>query len=99
MLHPSLNPKSGGHWVKPESMKQWVDPANTMVKLNVLAQIIGHHLKSNGKAPLTVLEDGRTVELDPTGSDDDGDYGEADRIIIYSAFPSSNQAIVDVSNH
>lgn len=98
MLHPSLNPKSGGHWMKPESMEEWKDPSNTTIKLDIVAQVVLHHLERNGRAPLMAAENGRTLLDEPNGMNDDGEYTEDDRIIIYSAFPSSNQAIIDVSH-
>lgn len=78
-------------------MEKWKDPSNTTIKLDVLAQVVRHHLERNGRVPQTTGEDGRTLVDEPNSAGDDAEYAEDDRIIIYSAFPSSNQAIVDVS--
>ncbi|KAI6029042.1 P-loop containing nucleoside triphosphate hydrolase protein [Pisolithus microcarpus] len=95
MLHPMLNPKNGGHWKKPESLEKWQN-TETTIKLDTLARVVHHHLEKNGRAPLATDDDGKTLTQVPNAQDDDHDYGDDDRIVIYSAFPSSNQAIVDI---
>ncbi|KAI5988912.1 hypothetical protein EDC04DRAFT_2614443 [Pisolithus marmoratus] len=95
MLHPMLNPKNGGHWKKPASLEAWRSTEKT-IKLDTLAQVVHHHLQSNGRAPLAMDDDGKCLSPAPNAVDDTADYGEDDRIVIYSAFPSSNQAIIDV---
>ncbi|KIO00764.1 hypothetical protein M404DRAFT_151975 [Pisolithus tinctorius Marx 270] len=94
MLHPMLNPKNGGHWKRLESLEDW--QCEKTIKLDTLGQVVRHHLDSNGRAPLTMADDGQTLITSPDGVPDETDYGDDDRIIIYSAFPSSNQALIDV---
>ncbi|KAI6137600.1 P-loop containing nucleoside triphosphate hydrolase protein [Pisolithus tinctorius] len=94
MLHPMLNPKNGGHWKKPLSLSHWQEEKT--IKLDTLAHVVRHHLDSNGRVPLTMTEDGQTLTLAPDGLQDMSDYGEDDRVVIYSAFPSSNQALIDI---
>ncbi|KAI6144170.1 P-loop containing nucleoside triphosphate hydrolase protein, partial [Pisolithus thermaeus] len=80
---------------KPESLEKWQSTEKT-IKLDTLAQVVHHHLEKNGRAPLATNDDGKTLTPAPNAEDDNNDYGEDDRIVIYSAFPSSNQAIVDI---
>ncbi|KAI6103642.1 hypothetical protein F5141DRAFT_1065385 [Pisolithus sp. B1] len=80
MLHPHLNPKHPEGWVKPMSLKAWSNSDEKMIKLNVLATIIKHHLQKDGQCLLTT----------------DEDYVEPDHIVVYLAFPLSNGTIFDI---
>ncbi|KAI6139199.1 hypothetical protein BKA82DRAFT_4020244 [Pisolithus tinctorius] len=82
MLHPMLNLKNSGHWKKPLSLTHW--QKEKMIKLDILAQVIHHHLDSNGCVPLMMTEDGQTLTLAPNSLQDMSDYGEDDKVIIYS---------------
>ncbi|KAI6008888.1 hypothetical protein F5J12DRAFT_719288, partial [Pisolithus orientalis] len=93
MLHPMLNPKNSGHWKKPHSLTHWQEKT---IKLDTLAQVIHNHLDSNGHVPLMMTEDGQTLTLAPDCLQDMTDYGEDDRVIMYSAFPLSNQALINI---
>ncbi|KAI6144776.1 hypothetical protein BKA82DRAFT_4016897 [Pisolithus tinctorius] len=88
-----LNPKNGGHWKKLLSLTHWQE--EKMIKLDTLAQVICHHLDSNGCMPLMMTKDGQTLTLAPNPLQDLTDYGEDDRVIIYSTFPLSNQALIN----
>ncbi|KAI5984880.1 P-loop containing nucleoside triphosphate hydrolase protein [Pisolithus albus] len=65
-------------------------------KLDVLAQIVAHHLSTDNAQPLNVNEDGITLQPDDSPTKTAIASKEPDRIIIFSAFPSSNAAIIDV---
>ncbi|KIO04316.1 hypothetical protein M404DRAFT_26511 [Pisolithus tinctorius Marx 270] len=41
-------------------------------------------------------DDVQTLIASPNGIADDHEYGVDDQVIIYSAFPSSNQALIDI---
>lgn len=87
-------------WVAPQSLEEWKN-GKLSAKLDVLAEIVAYHLQKDGALPLEVLDDGITVS--PTDSSPTPTHPstskEADRIIIFSAFPSSNYAILDVSSN
>lgn len=97
MLHPRLNPKFGDYWRKPLSLDVWQKSEERTVKLDVLAQVVKYHLERDGQRPLTMKDDGQTLMPNESHDADLQEYPECDRIVIYSAFPSSNQAILDVS--
>ena len=98
MLHPRLNPKyDGAHWTAPDSLQAWQDSPEKTVKLDVLAQVVKHHLDSDGAEPVKMQDDGKTIGPNPEHGPDKDEYPECDRIVVYSAFPSSNGAILDVS--
>ncbi|KAI6154544.1 P-loop containing nucleoside triphosphate hydrolase protein [Pisolithus tinctorius] len=65
-------------------------------KLDILAEIVAHHLAADSSPPLNVLDDGITLKVGQSMAVDEPVSKEPDRIIIFSAFPSSNAAIVDV---
>ncbi|KAI6044344.1 P-loop containing nucleoside triphosphate hydrolase protein, partial [Pisolithus marmoratus] len=95
MLHPMLNPKNGGHWKKLVSLEAWRSTKKT-IKLDTLAQVVYYHLQSNGHAPLAMDDDGKSLSPALNAVNDTSDYGEDDQIVIYLAFLSSNQAIIDI---
>jgi len=97
MLHPRLSPKATDYWKKPASLEAWQTSDERTVKLDVLAQLVKHHLEQDGQRPLTMGEDGKTLVPKSDHSNDTATYPECDRIVVYAAFPSSNQAILDVS--
>ncbi|KIK74664.1 hypothetical protein PAXRUDRAFT_37029 [Paxillus rubicundulus Ve08.2h10] len=66
------------------------------VKLDSLAQVVLRHLSKDGEQPLTMKDDGHTLLTNPCYIKDMEGYPECDRIVVYSAFPSSNQAILDI---
>ncbi|KAI6124725.1 hypothetical protein EDD16DRAFT_1703533 [Pisolithus croceorrhizus] len=63
MLHPHLNPKHPEGWVKSMSLKAWSNSDEKMIKLNVLAIIIKHHLQKDSQCLLTTDEDGHNLIL------------------------------------
>ena len=97
MLHPRLSPKATDYWKKPESLDAWKNSDERTVKLDILAQLITYHLKKDGSKPLTTESDGKTLVSNDDYTEDIETYPECDRIVVYAAFPSSNQAILDVS--
>ncbi|KAG8213507.1 hypothetical protein J3R82DRAFT_12050 [Butyriboletus roseoflavus] len=96
MLHPRLNPKFADYWKKPETLQYWLDSEEKTIKLDILAQVVKHHLTMGGVAPLTTKADGKTLEVNTEFKADTHPYSECDRIVVYSAFPSSNAAIFDI---
>lgn len=66
-------------------------------KLDTLAKIVVHHMTQDNVHPLKALEDGKTIAVDSSAELDDRKHTDCDRIVIFSAFPSSNAAIRDVS--
>ena len=92
-----MNPKGNERekWQTPLSLDDWkANRAST--KLDVLLEIVTHHLAANNAPPLAVGPDKRTLVpvtrdlVQPCASND------CDRIVIFSMFPSSNSAIQDV---
>lgn len=84
--------------MKLELMELWKDPLNMIIKLDIVTQVVLYHLKQNSRAPLMAAKDGCTLLDEPHGINDNKEYTEDDWIIIYSAFPSSNQVIIDISH-
>ena len=85
-MHPSCN--ANYEWKNPKTLEEWEkDPSR---KLDVLAEILRHHLESNNAPPLHVKDD----KLVPADSPqiEIRDLGP-DKIVVYSAFPSSFQLI------
>ena len=96
LLHPHMNPNGNTDgWQKPQSLEQW--NSNASSKLDILARIVSHHLQHDNGAPLEVCEDGQTVKVDEYNKVEDIQHSECDRVVIFSAFPSSNAAIHDVT--
>lgn len=95
MLHPRLNPKAEQHWVNPKTMETW--EKEKTIKLDTLAQLVKRHLAEDGRQPFTMHEDGHTLIPDPTRPGETEKFDYPDKIVIFSAFPSSNGAILDVS--
>ncbi|KZT17921.1 hypothetical protein NEOLEDRAFT_1081787, partial [Neolentinus lepideus HHB14362 ss-1] len=76
--------------------KDWLEMRSC--KLDALAKIVTHHLATDNACVLKVGEDGYTLVPDETAPRDDPETrgSQPDRIVVYSAFPSSNFAIQDV---
>lgn len=98
MLHPLTTDEGRVQWVKPASKEAWLESRHT-VKMQVLTDILTHHLQADGAHPLSMNPDGCQVLPSPDHSADSSTYSECDRIVVYSAFPSANAIIVDVSNN
>ena len=67
------------------------------VKTDILAKVVEYHLGSDGRQSLTHSNDGRDVLPDSKFGTFEANPEQPDKIVIYSAFPSSNQVIFDVS--
>lgn len=80
-----------------DSLEAWENHQQKTVKLDVLGKIVRYHLEMDGRSSLTMDEDGQTVVPKKTQLADDTQYTECDRIVIFSAFPSSNKTIMSVS--
>ena len=65
-------------------------------KLDILIKIVDHHLKADNALPLKVGPDGQSLELGHPQTTVDECKLDCDRIVIFSAFLSSNAAISDV---
>ena len=97
MLHPHLNPKNTDYWHKLESQEAWDNNPQKTIKLDVLAKTVMYHLQEDGHQPLTMDPTGQLAIPNPDRTSNADAYPECDRVVIFSAFPSSNAAIVDVS--
>lgn len=66
-------------------------------KLCTLVEIVTHHLSTDNTQPLRIAEGG-TVHVNPNAPVTECAAGlPKDRIVIYSAFPSSSDIIIGVS--
>jgi hypothetical protein len=97
LTHCRLNPNFGDYWRKPPSLDAWINSEERSVKLDILAQVVKYHLECDGQCPLLVDSDGQSLAANKEHEADEETYLECDRIVVYGAFPSSNQAILDVS--
>jgi hypothetical protein len=98
ILHPHMNSTEERSWTKPKSREEWnTSPDTKSMKLDVLAMLVKYHLESDGRQPLMMDESGRNLVLNPAFTAGNTNPHEPDRIIVFSAFVTSNQAIVDVS--
>ena len=66
--------------------------------MEVLADIITYYLRQDGAPLLTMQDDSQHVSLVNDTSPDSDRYAKYDRIVIYSAFPSTNLVIKNVSH-
>ncbi|KAG1863891.1 P-loop containing nucleoside triphosphate hydrolase protein [Suillus subluteus] len=73
-----------------------MNPTEERMKLDVLAILLKYHLESDGRRPLIMDESGRHLVPNPAFAAGNINPDEPDRIIIFSAFVTSNQAIVDI---
>ncbi|KAG8220405.1 hypothetical protein J3R82DRAFT_3388 [Butyriboletus roseoflavus] len=94
LLHPHMNPRGTDGWQKPTSLVEWKGKAST--KLDILTQIVDHHLKIDNAPPLKICSDARSIEVNTSEIAVKAEHVDSDRIVIFSAFPSSNAAIRDV---
>ncbi|KAG2335271.1 hypothetical protein BDR05DRAFT_843481, partial [Suillus weaverae] len=96
ILHPHMNPTEAQSWTKPKSLEEWnVSPIRSM-KLDVLAKLLKYHLESDGRQPLMMDESGRDLVPNSAFKGGNTHPGEPDRIVVFSAFVTSNLAIVDI---
>ena len=97
-----MSPRSNGPnpepecWVTPTSLEDWKQN-RASTKLDILADIVHHHLEVDNASPLSVAEDGQTLVVSPVQHGTISGKDDCDRIIIFSLFLSSNSAIQDVS--
>ncbi|KAG2045712.1 hypothetical protein BDR06DRAFT_1015378 [Suillus hirtellus] len=98
VLHPHMNPSEVHPWVKPASLEAWDKGPHKSVKLDVLGQLVSYHLMEDDRPPLEMDEKGRVLVPNPGFQTPASvsDKKDPDRIVVYSAFPSSNQAILDI---
>ena len=89
LVHPSCN--NADTWTNPSTLEEWRQVASR--KLDVLASVIKYHLEQDGLPAMTmqndVLAPGHLGVQSPTDL-------PCDKIVVYSAFPSSNLQIVKV---
>lgn len=92
-----MNPTEEHLWTKPKFLEEWnVSPTKSM-KLDVLAKLLKYHLESDGRQPLMMDESGRNLVPNVAFTAGNTHSDDPDRIVVFSAFVTSNQAIVDVS--
>ncbi|KAH0833809.1 P-loop containing nucleoside triphosphate hydrolase protein [Lanmaoa asiatica] len=95
MLYPLATEEGRTQWIKPASKQAWLEGRHT-VKMEMLADIVAHHLKEDGAHLLKMHDDGQHVTPNDDALPDADQYPDCDRIVIYSAFPSANPVIMDV---
>ncbi|KAG2352396.1 P-loop containing nucleoside triphosphate hydrolase protein, partial [Suillus spraguei] len=96
ILHPHMNPTEEQSWTRPKSLEQWnVSPIRSM-KLDVLAKLLKYHLESDGRQPLMMDKSGRNLIPNPAFKVGNTQPNQPDRIVVFSAFVTSNQAILDI---
>lgn len=67
------------------------------MKLKALVETVRHHLERDGRPPLTVDDSVEPPQLVPVDKPDETNpNGTPDKIVVFSNFPSSNNAIGDV---
>lgn len=96
ILHPHMNPTDEHSWTKPKSLEEWNGSPTKSMKLDVLAKLLTYHLESDGRQPLTIDESGRSLVPNLAFKAGNTHPDEPDRIVVFSAFVTSNQAIVDI---
>ncbi|KAF9220463.1 hypothetical protein BS17DRAFT_820779 [Gyrodon lividus] len=78
MLHPRLNLKYGNYWKKLGSLEEWQHSLEKTIKLEILAEVVAHHLAADGQQPLTIKDDGQTLEPNAAHQKDPVEYAECD---------------------
>ncbi|KAG2150754.1 uncharacterized protein EDB93DRAFT_1103448 [Suillus bovinus] len=96
ILHPHMNPTDERSWTKPKSLEEWNDSPTKSTKLDVLAKLLKYHLESDGHQPLAMDESGCSLIPNLAFKAGNTHPDEPDRIVVFSAFVTSNQAIVDI---
>ncbi|KIO04325.1 hypothetical protein M404DRAFT_26515 [Pisolithus tinctorius Marx 270] len=93
---PHMNPSSGNNtWSTLASLQEWKGN-HCLTKLDILAEIVTHHLAPDNSPPLNILDDGKTLEVGQSMVVDEPVSKEPNCIIIFLAFPSSNVVIINV---
>ncbi|KAF7964787.1 hypothetical protein HWV62_2906 [Athelia sp. TMB] len=96
LSHIACLSNSGVVWVTPTTIAEWLQFPSS--KLQVLAGLVVHHLSHDNAQPMRIVGE-RDLEVNP-----DAEVKERqpdlppDRIVVYSAFPSSSHIILDVLN-
>lgn len=96
LTHEVCDSRNTKKWFNPETIAEWM--AFPSGKLCVTVGIVVHHLANDNAQPLRITHD-RDLEVNPDAAVAVRSEGlPKDRIVIYSAFPSSSNVIMDVSN-
>jgi hypothetical protein len=95
-----MNHSEDHTWVKPVSITHWENGPHKSVKLDLLGRLVSYHLMHDGRPPMQIDESGHALVVNPMfqAPISTADNTNPDRIVVYSAFPSSNAAILDVRN-
>ncbi|KAG2366148.1 hypothetical protein BDR07DRAFT_1373763 [Suillus spraguei] len=97
ILHPHMNSTEERSWTKPKSREEWdTNPDTKSMKLDVLAMLLKYHLESDGRQPLIMDESGRNLVPNTAFTAGNTNPDEPDRVVVFSAFVTSNQVIVDI---
>ncbi|KZP14422.1 hypothetical protein FIBSPDRAFT_684637, partial [Athelia psychrophila] len=81
-------------WICPKTMEEWM--RHPSAKLCATGRIASHHLATDNAQPLHCVSE-RELIPNPDAKVTDRPHGlPRDRIVIYSAFPSSSEVITDV---
>ncbi|KAI6139018.1 hypothetical protein BKA82DRAFT_4020481 [Pisolithus tinctorius] len=95
-MTPLLMHCSGNNtWSTLASLQEWKGN-HCLTKLDILAEIVTHHLAADNSPPLNILDDGITLEVGQSMVVDEPVSKEPNCIIIFLAFPSSNVVIINV---
>ncbi|KAG1785036.1 P-loop containing nucleoside triphosphate hydrolase protein [Suillus plorans] len=78
------------------SKVKWNGGPTKSMKLDVLAKLLKYHLESDGRQPMTMDESGRSLVPNLAFKAGNTRPDQPDRIVVFSAFVTSNQAIVDI---
>ncbi|KAG2063373.1 hypothetical protein BDR04DRAFT_1038198 [Suillus decipiens] len=72
--------------------------AHKSVKLDLLGRLVSYHLMHDGRPPMQIDKSGHALVVNPMfqAPISTAENTNPDRIVVYSAFPSSNQAILDI---
>ncbi|KAH0830174.1 hypothetical protein J3R83DRAFT_1525 [Lanmaoa asiatica] len=96
LLHPHMNPGGGeDSWVTPTSLEDW-NTKRTSTKLDILVQIVAHHLAQDNAPAVKMNADDQTLEFETLKRVDPDGKQDPDRIVIFSLFPSSHPGITEV---
>lgn len=91
LTHPCLNDAT--KWHSPTNMEEWKKYPSR--KLDAVAHIVKHHLELDNRLPLAVNEIGELQPVEGPQYPGPPDL-PCDKIVIYSAWPSSNEYLLQV---
>ncbi|KAG1744242.1 hypothetical protein EDB19DRAFT_1632838 [Suillus lakei] len=91
-----MNPTEEQSWTKLKSLEEWNTSPTKSMKLDTLVKLLMYHLESNSRWPLVIGESDYNLVPNLAFEAGNANPDEPDRIVVLSAFVTSNQAIVDI---